>query len=72
MVVLQPLEELFEAIAWLSHFVVPACHLLTENASRNALSGNWSGGSCRGKKNLMTAFWTRRKYSVPIPCVRMY
>lgn len=38
-VVLQPLDELFEAIARLSYFVVPTYHLLTENASINACRG---------------------------------
>jgi len=62
MVVLQPMDELFEAINRLSYFVVPTYHMLTENASLNACRGCGVEPSFReGKITLAGGFIGFRK-----------
>ncbi|MBI3901573.1 MAG: hypothetical protein HY306_01295 [Nitrosomonadales bacterium] len=62
MAVLQPMDELFEAIDRLSYFVVPTYHLLTENASLNACRSCGVSPSFRdGKMTLAGTFIGFRK-----------
>jgi hypothetical protein len=57
MVVLRPMDEIFEAIRQMDYFVVPTYHLLTENASLNACRGCGVEPSFRdGKMTLAGTF----------------
>lgn len=62
MVVLRPMDEIFEAIDKMGYFVVPTYHLLTENASLNACQGCGVEPSFRdGKMTLAGTFIGFRK-----------
>jgi len=64
-VILQPVNEVFDALDALGYFAVPTYHLLTENASENACDGcGVSPGFREGKMTLAGTFIGFRKEGI--------